>query len=334
MEGRRALLKTIIKAVEARQSLALPTDAYRLFNGFFEGCPGLILDRYGSTLVINDHNQPGQLEQVIHDIAEWSLTTLDGLESVLLKQRQHPHQDDKNGMLIMGDSLTTRVSEHGVQYALDLQMNQDASFYLDTRNLRGWLLDHAQGWRVLNTFAYTGSLGTAAGMGGASLVVQTDISKKFLAVAQKSWQLNNLPKDHYRILPGDFYKISNRMRREEKLFDCVILDPPFFSVTNAGRVDLENETTRVINKVRPLIAHHGIMIVINNALFLSGADFMEELLTLCQSAYLSLEQTIDVPIDVIGFPNTIVAKPPIDPHPFNHPTKIALIRVQRKDERC
>jgi 23S rRNA (cytosine1962-C5)-methyltransferase len=333
MEGHQALQRTIIKAIDERLSLAVPTGAYRLFNGFFEGCPGLILDRYGSTLVIFDHNQPGQLDEVIHDIAEWSLSMLDGLESVLLKQRQHPKKDFNDGVIIMGDSLPECILEYGVQYALDLQVNQDASFYLDTRYLRGWLLENAYGWRVLNTFAYTGSLGTATGMGGASLVVQTDVSNKFLEIARKSWQLNNLPKDRYRILPGDFYKITDRLRHEGQLFDCVILDPPFFSVTSAGRVDLENETTRLINKVRPLIAHQGFLVVINNALFLSGADFMEELDTLCQSEYLSFEQAIAVPPDITGFPNTIVAKSPVDPSPFNHPTKIALIRVQRKDGR-
>ena len=333
MDEHQTLISTIIKAIEGRQSLALPTDAFRLFNGFFEGCPGLILDCYGSTMVIFDHNQPDQLDQVIHDLTRWVMSALNDIKTIVLKQRQLPRKELKNGILLIGQSLSVDVTEFGVRYAIDLQMNQDASFYLDTRNLRRWLLDHAQGWRVLNTFAYTGSLGIAAGMGGASLVVQTDISKKFLGIARKSWQLNNLHKDRIRIVPGDFYKITNRMRYEKQLFDCVILDPPFFSVTSAGRVDLENETTRLINKVRPLVAHQGILVVINNALFLSGVDFMKELITLCQNEYLAFEQTIAIPSDIIGLPNTIVAKPPIDPAPFNHTTKIALIRVLRKDKR-
>lgn len=333
MQDDQALQKTIINAIEQRQSVAVLTNAYRLFNGFYEGCPGLTLDRYGQTLVIMDHGQPGQLDQVIEDISHWAPSVIKGLKSILLKQRQHPQQDHKNGQLILGDKLPGSIVENGVQYALDLTLNQDAGFYLDTRILRTWLLDHAQGWRVLNTFAYTGSLGVAAGMGGAARVVQTDISNKFLKIAQQSWEQNKLAKDRCRILPGDFYKITNRMRHEQQLFDCVILDPPYFSVTNAGRVDLVNETTRLINKVRPLIAHQGILVVINNALFLSGVDLMGELNILCQNEYLSFEKIIAVPPDITGYPNTIVAKPPIDPSPFNHPTKIALIRVRRKDER-
>ena len=68
------------------------------------------------------------------------------------------------------------VVEGGVQYAIDLLMNQDASFYLDTRNLRQWLRENLEELRVLNTFAYTGSLGIAAGIGDAKEVIQTDLN--------------------------------------------------------------------------------------------------------------------------------------------------------------
>ncbi|MFN2305321.1 MAG: class I SAM-dependent methyltransferase [Anaerolineales bacterium] len=333
MQEHQALQNTIIHAIEQRDSLALSSDAYRLFNGFYEGCPGLILDRYGSTLVIFDHTSPGELNTIIQEITHWVAKSLGDVESILLKQRQNPSINIKNGKLLSGQLLTSCITEYGVKYALDLQMNQDASFYLDTRNLRRWLLDQTQGWRLLNTFAYTGSLGVAAGMDGANLVVQTDVNKKFLDIAQRSWELNNLPLHSHRILPGDFFKITNRMRHQQQLFDCVILDPPYFSVTSAGRVDLENEMTHLINKIRPLIAHQGILVVINNALYLTGADFMEELNALCQNEYLSFEGILPVPMDITGFPNTIVAKPPSNPAPFNHPTKIALIRVFRKDKR-
>jgi 23S rRNA (cytosine1962-C5)-methyltransferase len=58
-------------------------------------------------------------------------------------------------------------------------MHGDASFYLDTRNLRGWALEHLAGKSVLNTFAYTGSLGVAAKAAGASRVVHLDLNKTF-----------------------------------------------------------------------------------------------------------------------------------------------------------
>jgi len=326
-------LSLIKNAVLQRQIGDSVTDVYRLFNGFYEGYPSLVLDRYGSTLVIFDHGIPGESTDLIHEAAGWVLNNFVDLDSALLKQRQHPEETAKNGILIAGESLPVSIMESGVHYAIALQMHQDASFYPDTRNLRQWLIEHMEGKRVLNTFAYTGSLGVAAGTGGAAEVVQTDLSGKFLEIARKSWELNELDLIKCGILPGDFFRVTGQMRHQDRLFDCVILDPPFFSTTAAGRVDLQEETARLINKIRPLVTHEGWLVVINNALFLPGAAFMAELEKLCQSDYLSLAQLIPIPPDVTGYTDTVVALPPADPAPFNHPTKIAILRVTRKDKR-
>jgi 23S rRNA (cytosine1962-C5)-methyltransferase len=333
MPNDRDLLPIITSTVDYRVNLDEQTDAYRLFNGFYEGYPGLVLDRYDTCLVIFDHGLPEGSDGLFQDIMAWALASDLGLESVLLKQRQSNDPQKKSGILLAGTVLPTEDHEFDVPYALDLQMNQDAGFYLDTRNLRAWLKAHSDGKRVLNTFAYTGSLGVAAGTGGAEEVVQTDLNEKFLEIGRKSWELNKLDSGKTRFLPGDFFKVTDRMRRQERLFDIVILDPPFFSTTDAGRVNLEGGTTRLINKVRPLVAHGGKLVVINNALFLSGAAFMAELEALCQSEYLSFSEIIPVPVDVTGYPETIVEAPPVDPAPFNHPTKIAILDVVRKDKR-
>jgi 23S rRNA (cytosine1962-C5)-methyltransferase len=326
-------LETIQNAARRRTPDPASTEAFRLFNGFYEGVPGLVLDRYGSALVIFDHTPEAQYSELAKIISKWALETLEGLDAVLLKQRGGSDEFQKKGQFLTGNHLPDQITEFGVHYALDLQMNRDAGFYLDTRLLRRWLLDNAAGKRLLNTFAYTGSLGVAAGVGGAAEVIQTDISRKFLQFAKLSWELNELHKKEQRILPDDFFRVVGRLRHQARLFDRVILDPPFFSATAAGRVDLQNESARLINKIRPLVAHEGRLVVINNALFLSGADFMAELDQLCRSEYLSFEQIIPIPEDITGYPDTIVNPPPVDPAPFNHPTKIAILRVTRKDQR-
>ena len=327
------ILQQITHALSQREALDFQSDAYRIFNGFYEGVPGLVLDRYRSALVIFDHGEPGERQEEILKLSQWGLANIEGLESGLVKQRQHPQASRRNGILNAGTTLPESITEFGVQYALDLQMNQDASFYLDTRNLRRWLIENMAGLRVLNTFAYTGSLGVAAGVGGAKKVVQTDLKGAFLEIARQSWRLNNLHEDKCQILEGDFFRVAGLLRNKKQLFDCVILDPPFFSTTTAGKIDLKNETTRLVNKIRPVVAHEGTLVLINNALFLSGASFMDELNTLCESPYLTLDQIIPVPADITGFPKTIVDTPPADPAPFNHPTKIAILKVFRKDER-
>lgn len=329
----RKEIEIIIKAVEKRLSVSRHTNAFRLFNGFYEGLPGLVLDRYGTVLVILEHTDPGRSESLFDNVVNWAFSNLKGLDAVLHKQRHHGEDQIKQGSLLVNGQLPNEINEFGVKYALDLQMHQDASFYLDTRLLRQWLLENMEEKRVLNTFAYTGSLGAAAGVGGASLVVQTDLNEKYLHIAQRSWVLNRLPSEKHHIITGDFFRVTGRMRNANRLFDCVILDPPFFSTTHAGRVDLLNETTRLVNKVRPLVAHEGCLVVINNALFLPGAEFMAELAALCQSKYLTLERIVAIPKDVTGYPDTIITSPPVDPAPFNHPTKIAILRVTRKDSR-
>jgi 23S rRNA (cytosine1962-C5)-methyltransferase len=333
MQQTLKIISMIKEAAIHRNGLGRKTDAYRLFNGFYEGYPSLVLDRYGPCLVIFDHGLPEGSDVLFQAICDWAFASDHGMESILLKQRQADDPERKNGILLAGDGIPSSICESGVTYALDLQMNQDAGFYLDTRNLRSWLREHSTEARMLNSFAYTGSLGVAAGTGGANEVIQTDLNEKFLKISLKSWELNELDNKKTRILPGDFFKVTNRMRHQGQLFDIVILDPPFFSSTDAGRVNLEGETTRLINKVRPLAAHGGKLVVINNALFLSGAAFMAELDQLCQSDYLSLDEIIPVPRDITGYPETIVEVPLVDPAPFNHPTKIAILDVTRKDKK-
>lgn len=323
----------ITHAFAQRDQLQDSLHALRLFTGFYEDCPGLILDRYNTSLVILDMNEPEKSQEIVQAVIQWANANLDWVESILLKQRQHPDEERRRGQIIKGTALPQTIDEFGVTYSIDLQINQDSSFYFDTRNLRQWLLDHTSGMRVLNTFAYTGSLGIAAGAGGAKKVVQTDLNKIFLKIAHHSWTLNALAEDALEVIPGDFFRVMGRLRHQDRLFDCIILDPPFFSTTDAGKVDLQNEMTRLINKVRPLVAHEGWLVVINNALFLSGADFMTEIETLCQSSYLDFVQMIPVPQDVTGYPSTIKLQPPADPAPFNHPTKIVLLKVYRKDGR-
>ena len=322
----------ILHAIQQRPFTNLP-EAHRIFNGFYEGLPGLVLDRYGPTLVAFEHGEPGEHREVIQAVCRWALENSPGLSTVLLKQRLSTDERVKNGIMIGGDSLPTSIREFGVHYAIDLQMNQDAGFYLVTRDLRRWLAENMADKRVLNTFAYTGSLGVAAGAGGAREVVQTDINPDFLQIAEKSWTLNALPKARYQHQVGDFFRVMGRLRHQDQLFDCVILDPPYFSATEAGRVDLQEGTTRLINKVRPLVGHQGWLVVINNALFHSGEDFMAEINALCKSEYLQMVQQIPIPPDITGYPTTLVDSPPVDPAPFNHPTKIVILKVFRKDQR-
>jgi 23S rRNA (cytosine1962-C5)-methyltransferase len=321
------------RAIAARSALfeEQQIGAFRLLNGFYEGIPSLVVDLYGKTLVLYNYaDDPAGNQDELKSAQRFLHARLSWVEALILKTRRGATPQEKRGIVLYGKRVDDRVCEHGVWYALDLLMNQDASIYLDTRNLRKWAIEKLRGKTVLNTFAYTGSLGVAALAGGAARVVHLDRNRKFLNVAKTSYTLNGFPirKQDFRI--GDFFPLVSRLKRAGERFDCVLLDPPFFSVTKHGTVDQAKHSVRLINKVRPLIEDGGCLVAINNALFLSGKDYMQMLESLCADGYLHIEALIPVPEDFTGYAHTRVENPPVDPAPFNHSTKIAVLRVRRK----
>jgi 23S rRNA (cytosine1962-C5)-methyltransferase len=306
--------------------------AFRLFNGFTEGWPALAVDLYAQTLVLNNYAEtPGAGQFAIAVAQQVYQTHLPWVCAVLLKSHHADDAKERNGILLAGTTLTRKVREHGVWYAVELQLNRDSSLYLDTRNLRAWILQNLAGQRVLNTFAYTGSLGVAAKASGASRVVHLDLNRSFLNVAKTSYTLNGFPIHKPDFQAGDFWPQISRMIRAGEQFDCVLLDPPFFAATGKGTVDVEKNYARLINKVRPLIADGGRLVAVNNALFVSGAEYLGLLERLCADGYLTIEELIPVAEDFTGYKTTRQVAEVTDPAPFNHSTKIAVLRVRRKD---
>ncbi|MBC8336260.1 MAG: class I SAM-dependent methyltransferase [Anaerolineales bacterium] len=322
------------KAITARAALFdnQHQTAFRLFNGFLEGNPDIAVDLYARTVIIHNYAElPSEGETVVHAAKEFLVSEYPWLKAILVKERKGISPKARSGILIFGEKPDDRIREHEIWYALDLLMNRDASLYLDTRNLRKWAIETLRGKRVLNTFAYTGSLGVAAAAGGAERVVQSDLSRKFLKVAKTSYTLNGFPINKKDFQIGDFWPHINRLKRANERFDCVFLDPPFFASTSKGRVDLAENSARLINKVRPLIVDGGHLVAINNALFQRGTDFFHTLEELCKDGYLEIESLIPAPEDFTGYAETRVGVPPVDPAPFNHSTKIAILRVRRKE---
>jgi 23S rRNA (cytosine1962-C5)-methyltransferase len=305
--------------------------AFRLYNGFYEGCPDVAVDLYAESLVIHNYaDDPADGLPLVEAAREYYLKQLPWLQTVIVKTRNAESQEARRGQIVYGEKPDRKIREHGIWYSVDLMMNRDASLYLDTRHLRKWAIDKLAGKTVLNTFAYTGSLGVAAIGAGAKRVVHLDLNRKFLNVAKTSYTLNGFPIDKKDFISGDFFPGVSRMKRAGALFDCVFIDPPFFASTDKGTVDLAADSKRLINKVRPLVADGGWLVALNNALFLSGAEYMAMLEELCADGYLSVEALIPVPEDFSAYAETRVGEYVVEPAPFNHPTKIAVLRVRRK----
>mgnify|MGYP000877985960 FL=1 len=331
-------LRNRLAAALAARAPVLESDprhesAWRLLNGFVEGAPDLVAEVYARTLVLHDHSRPDapDHQSAVEQALAFYRGALPWLAAGLVKHRYAEAPEARRGGLAFGPAPDTRLREAGVRYALDLRLNQDTSFYPDTRALRAWVQAHLSGRTVLNAFAYTGSLGVAALAGGAARVVQLDRNRNFLNVAKTSYTLNGFPIRKPDFLAGDFFQVAGQLRHGRALFDCVLLDPPLFADSDGGRVDLVNASARLINKARPLVADGGWLVTVNNALFVSGRDYLQALEALCADGYLSLEELLPVPLDCAGYPAAIVRALPADPAPFNHATKIAVLRVRRKD---
>lgn len=331
MTNSLSIIPLLEKALEARASLfdARHETAFRLFNGFSEGEPNLVVDLYASTLLIHNYaDDPDAGRWRVEGAAQFLRDQLSWLRAGIIKTRNAGSQEERRGQLLFGEKPDTKIKEHNLWYSIDLMMNRDASFYLDTRNLRQWLIEHMQEKTVLNTFAYTGSLGVAAVAGGASRVIQHDLNRQFLNVAKTSYTLNGFPIRKQDFIAADFFSLMAKLKRTGETVDCVIIDPPFFSTTPKGKVDQVNESARLINKVRPLVKDGGTLVTINNALYVSGRDYMQMLHSLCKDGYLQIRELIPVPEDLIGYSKTNNFTS--DPRPFNHSTKIVVLGVKRK----
>lgn len=305
--------------------------AFRLFNGFTEGNPDLVIDLYARTLVINNYaDNPEKGFVSVREAQQWLPERLPWIKTIVVKTRNSQDPQQKRGRLVFGETADRKILENGVWYAIDPMLNRDASFYLDTRNVRLWASKHLKDKSVLNTFAYTGSLGVAARAGGAARVVHLDLNRRFLNLAKTSYTLNGLAINKSDFQAGDFWPQINRLKAANDLFDCVFLDPPIYSATTRGVVDLAQSYKRLINKVRPLINNDGYLVAINNALFYSGAAYMKELESVCADGYLTIEELIPVPADFIGEAQAPMAASVTDPAPFNHSTKIVVLKVRRK----
>ncbi len=331
------LIDRLEQALVARNELLEPphNGALRLLNGYTEGFPGIAIDLYGTTLVISDALSATGDRQLVDEAVQCIRKSLPWVNTALWKIRESKSVSLRNGTLIWGteNQITKKIVEHGVWYAIRLTQNRDCSLYLDTRLLRRWAIEHLAHKLVLNLFAYTGSLGVAARAAPATRIVQTDLNKAFLNIAKDSYALNGWPISRADFITGNFFDVIGRLKREKAVFDCVFVDPPFLSVTEQGRVDIQEGMERLINKVRPLVANNGHLIVINNAVFTSGANFMATINQLCSGSYMTLDSLISVPDDFAGYETTRQGALPVDPAPFNHSTKIVILKVARKDEK-
>ena len=211
------------------------TSAYRLVHAESDGLPGLVIDRYNDTLVL----------QILSAGAEhWRETITAVLVELLQPDGIYERSDvavrELEGLPPRTGSLAGQppkqpiiILENGLRFKVDLVGGQKTGFYLDQRDNRQFCRELAAGRSVLNGFAFTGGF-TAYGLAGrAQSVLSIDSSEEALQLAKDNLALNNLPVEHCEWIAGDMFEELRTLRDRGQQFDLVILDPPKFAPTAA-----------------------------------------------------------------------------------------------------
>lgn len=229
----RFFAKRLNDAYAVRQALGLRRDdnnAYRLVHGEGDFLPGLVVDVYGPTAVVQAHS-PGM--HFARDIIAHALTQLPSgiIRNVYYKSETtlpyKAHLDPVNDYIV-GGFETDEALENGLRFHVDWLKGQKTGFFVDQRENRSLLERYSHGRRVLNMFCYTGGFSVYAMRGGAELVHSVDSSAKAVRLTDDNIALNFAPEDQrHKSFAEDAFKFLDNM--EKNAYDLIILDPPAFA---------------------------------------------------------------------------------------------------------
>jgi 23S rRNA (cytosine1962-C5)-methyltransferase len=205
------------------------SNIYRLIHGEGDWMPGLVIDVYGETAVMQAHS-PG-MHRARYELAEALNDVLgSAVENIYYKSEDTlPYKADldaENGYLLGGENTSSLVVEDGLRFRVDWVKGQKTGFFVDQHQNRGLLEQYAQGRNVLNMFCYTGSFSCYAMRGGAQAVHSVDSSAKAIALTNENIALNFPDDARHQSFTEDAFKY---LERTSYPYDLIVLDPPAFA---------------------------------------------------------------------------------------------------------
>lgn len=210
-------------------------DVYRLVHGEGDQLPGLIIDVYGKTAVLQAHSMGMHRQR--HEIAEAlqevyrELVGNASLEAIYYKSSSTlPSREQREACLdefLVGSSTASPVWEQGIRFIPDWLKGQKTGFFVDQRDNRALVERYAKGRYLLNAFSYTGGFSLYALRGGARAVDSLDSSSKAIYLAEEQVKLNFGDCPQHRSITEDAFKYLEEM--PDGLYDMIILDPPAFA---------------------------------------------------------------------------------------------------------
>ena len=315
------------KALEARLAIRLAdnpqTTAYRLVHGEGDMLPGLIIDIYGHTAVMQAHSIGMHLER--HRIATQLMEVMQGrIAHIYYKSETTlPFMEPENGFIVGGSDENTAM-ENGLRFYVDWLHGQKTGFFVDQRDNRSLLEHYAYGRRVLNMFCYTGGFSFYAMRGGAQLVHSVDSSAQAIELTRRNVELNFPGDPRHEAFCEDAFKFLELGVRSYELgvngqpvgqlltpnsslltpYDLIILDPPAFAKHRAALHNALKGYTRLNAKAFEKIAPGGILFTFScsqvvtkdhfrNAVFTAAAQARRKVRILHQ-----LHQPADHPVNI------------------------------------
>ena len=272
-----------------------PDETRRLFHGRGRCWPGLeqvTVDWLQGVLLVSlfKEPEPGQLEdlqQHLLQLTQSAAWARSGAHHLLL---QHRYLLRSTTEWLLGEPIEEwTLTEGGLRYRIDLGQKQNTGLFLDMRYGRNWVRDNAQGKRVLNLFAYTCGFSVAALAGGASHVVNLDMSRPALSRGRDNHRLNEHNLDQVTFLGHDLFKSWAKVTQNGP-YDLVIIDPPSFQ---KGSFVLTKDYQRVLRRLPELLTAQGTVLACMNDPAL-GAEFLIDGVTR-EAPGLHFEQRLDNP---------------------------------------
>ena len=206
------------------------TNAFRLIHGEGDGLPGLVIDVYDRTAVMQAHSVGMHVSR--HEIADALSEVMEGvIDNIYYKSENtlayKASEDGGNGFLKGGLSTASDIAtENGLKFHVDWLGGQKTGFFVDQRENRALLEHYAQGRKVLNMFCYTGGFSFYAMRGGAALVHSVDSSSRAIDITRANVELNFPGDARHEAYAEDAFKYLDRMGDQ---YDLIILDPPAFA---------------------------------------------------------------------------------------------------------
>ena len=252
-------------AYRVRESIGLiqpDNNTFRLIHGEGDFLPGLIIDVYADTAVIQAHSVG--MHVCRHEIAKAVLAEVPQVNNVYYKSDdtlpfKAPIEGEKTGWLITNDQLPMTnefwSTENGLSFRIDWLRGQKTGFFIDQRENRALVERYAKDKDVLNMFCYTGGFSLYALRGGAKTVDSVDVSQKAIELVNVNVARNFPQATNHTAVAADAFEYLTQQREQKRTFDLIILDPPAFAkhrdaVKNALR-GYQRINAKAIEMIRP-----------------------------------------------------------------------------------